>query len=122
MPADSLSILQTAVTRTATLNGDNFDLKTGTPRRGFQVRLRYSAASVSATTGSAKLVVQGSDDGTTFEPVSRELTLALTTTAKKGVEFLHVETSKRYIRLALSAISGTDATLTYAAEIMPARP
>jgi hypothetical protein len=107
MPADALSILQEAVTRTATLNGSNLDLKTGTPRRGFQVRVRYSAASVSASTGSAKWVVQGSDDGTT---------------AKKGVEFLSVETSKRYLRLALSAISGTDATVTYAAEIVPGRP
>jgi hypothetical protein len=122
MPADALSILQEAVTRTATLNGSNLDLKTGTPRRGFQVRLRYSAASVSASTGTAKWVVQGSDDGNTFEPVSRELTLALTTTAKKGVEFLSVETSKRYLRLALSTISGTDATVTYAAEIVPGRP
>lgn len=122
MPADALSILQEAVTRTATLNGSSFDLKTGTPRRGLQVRLRYSAANVSASTGSAKWRVEGSADGSTWIPVSRELSLSLTTTAQKGVEFLAVETSLRYLRLALSTISGTDATVTYAAEIVPGRP
>lgn len=122
MPADNNVILQAEVTRTTTLNGNTVDLKTGTPRRGLKARIIYSAANTSAGAGAATFKIQESDNDSTWRDLVTFDPLVLGTAAIEGLLFEGFETSARYVRLALSAISGTDATITYQGDILPARP
>ncbi len=122
MPADNNSILQASTTKTAAFDGAAFDLKTGTPRRGLFARIIYSAAATSSGGGSATFQMQDSDDGVTFAPISQARAIVLGTTAANGVLHIPFETSRRYVRLSLSAISGTGATITYESDIQLGRP
>ncbi len=124
MPADALSVLQASVTKTSTFNSTGFDLKTGTPTYGLVARIIYTAAATSAGAGSLTFRITESSDNTTFTGIfqTTESTVTLSTTAVAGEVFIPFRTSKRYVRLELSAISGTDATVTYQAAIVPSIP
>lgn len=124
MPADDLSVLQASVTKTGTFNSTGLDLKTGTPSRGLVARIIYTAAATSTGAGSLTFRITESSDNTTFTGIfqTTESTVTLSATAVSGELFIPFRTSKRYVRLELSAISGTDATVTYEADIVPSIP
>jgi hypothetical protein len=125
MPADALTVLQaTKVTKTGTFNCTGLDLVTGTPRRGLKARIIYSAASTSSGSGSATFRITESSDNSTFTGIfqTTESTITLSTTAVSGELFIPFETSKRYVRLELSAISGTGATIDFLADVTLSRP
>ena len=126
MPTDALIAFQTPkVTKTATFNSTGVDLVAGTPRRGYKARIIYSAASTSSGAGAVTFRITESSDNSTFTGIyqSTEATaIVLGTTAVSGEIFIPFETSKRYVRLELSAISGTGATVDYFADISLSRP
>src|SRR5690242_1553083 len=113
MPSDALTVLQASVTKTATFNSTGVDLVTSTPRRGLKARIIYSAASTSSGAGSLTFRITESSDNSTFTGIyqTTESTVTLSTTAAAAEIFIPFETSKRYVRLELSAISGTGATV-----------
>jgi hypothetical protein len=122
MATDANLVLQTSVTKTAAFDGAGVDLKVGTPRRGLKARVRYSAASTSSGSGAATFKIQESDDNSAWRDLTTFDALTLSTTAASGLLFESFETSARYVRLSLAAISGTGATVTYDGDIMLARP
>ena len=125
MATDALLAFQTPlVTKTATFQSTGLDLVTGTPRRGLKCRVIYKNASTSSGAGSVTFRVTESTDNSTFTGIyqSTEATITLSTTAVSGEIYIPVETSKRYVRLELSAISGTGATVDYLADLDLARP
>jgi hypothetical protein len=124
MPADALTVLQALVTKTASFNSTGLDLTTGTPRRGLKARLIYKNASTSSGAGSVTFRITESSDNSTFTGIyqTTEATITLSTTAVQGEIWIPFETSKRYVRLELSAISGTGATIDYQADISLSRP
>jgi hypothetical protein len=125
MATDALLALQPAVTgKIATFNGTGLDLVTGTPRRGLKARVIYKNASTSAGAGSLTFRITESSDNSTFTGIyqTTEATVTLGTTAVSGEIFIPFETSKRYVRLELSAISGTSATVDYQGDISYTRP
>lgn len=122
MPADANLAFQASVTKTAAFDGAALDLKVGTPRRGLKARVIYSAAATSAGAGAATFKIQESDDGVTFRDLVTFDALTLGTTAISGLLFEGFETSARYVRLSLAALTGTGATITYQGDILPARP
>lgn len=123
MPSDANLVLQTSTTKTATFNGTAIDLKTGTGPRGLVCRLTYSAANTSAGAGAVTLRLTDSTDNSTFGGIvgqPAESVLTLSTTALAATVYIPFITHKRYVRLEVSAISGTGATITYQAEVLPA--
>lgn len=124
MPADSLTALQTSVTKTATFQSTALDLK-GTPRRGLKARVIYSAATNASGSNTVAFTIEHSDDNSTFYTLSSdtENNLALSTTAQTGEIFIPFETSKRYVRL-VATISGggSTPTVTYQGDISLSRP
>lgn len=124
MPADANLILQASVTKTGTFNGAGLNIPTGTPLGGVYARVIYSAASTSSGAGAATFRVTESDDNSSFTGIYQptESSLVLGTTAINGELFIPVNTRKPYIRLELSALSGTGATITYQSEIVPTKP
>jgi hypothetical protein len=124
MAQDTLTELQTSVTKTATFNSTGLDLKVGTPRRGLFARVIYSAAATSSGAGSLTFRITESSDNSTFTGIfqTTDSTVTLSTTAASGEIFIPFETGKRYVRLELSAISGTGATVTYEGAITLGRP
>lgn len=124
MPSDALTTLQALVTKTGTFNSTGLDLVTGTPRRGYKARVIYKNASTSSGAGTAVFRITESSDNSTFTGISQttESSLVLATTAISGEIFIPFETSKRYVRLELSAITGTGATIDYFADVSLSRP
>lgn len=122
MPADSNLTLQASVTKTATFDGTGLDLKAGTPPRGLVARIIYSAASTSSGSGSVTFQIEESDDNSTFNDLVTFDAITLSTTAAASEIFERVSTRKRYVRLVISAISGTGATITYQGDLVPAQP
>ncbi len=124
MPTDALLTGQALVTKTATFNSTGVDLVTGTPRRSLKMRVIYKNASTSSGAGSVTFRVTESSDNSTFAGIMQptEATITLSTTAASGEIFIPFETSKRYVRLELSAISGTGATVDYIGDISLTRP
>jgi hypothetical protein len=124
MAVDANLALQASVTKTATFNSTGVDLATGTPRRGLKARIIYSAASTSSGSGSLTFRITESSDNSTFTGIyqTTDATVTLSTTAAASEIYIPFETSKRYVRLELSAITGTGATVTYFADITTARP
>jgi hypothetical protein len=130
MPTDALIQLQASVTKTATFTGAALTLPGGTPRRGLKARILYSAASVSASTGSVQLGLDVSyDAGSTWQNGAFQANaIALTTTAQSGEVFIPFDISPTsvangtQIRLSVEAISGTTATITYVGDLTIARP
>lgn len=122
MPADALSQLQALVTKTAAFDGASVDLKVGTPLRGLVARVRYSAAATSSGAGAATFKIQESDDNSAWRDLVTFDALTLGTSAIAGILVETFVTRARYVRLSLSAISGTGATVDYLGEIMAGRP
>ena len=126
MATDAKIQLQASVTKTGTFNSTAVDLKTMSPlfNNILWARVIYSAANTSAGAGAATLRLTYSADNSTFAGISEvaETELTLSTTALSGEVFIPLVTNKRYVRLELSAISGTGATITYGGEIVMARP
>ena len=129
MPADALLILQSSVTKTATFTGTALVLPGGTPRRGLKARVIYSAAATGSGTGSVTFGIDVSyDGGSTWNTDFQAPAIALSTTAASGEVFIPFEISPTsvangtQIRLAVEAISGTSATVTYYGDIEPTRP
>lgn len=124
MPVDANLAMQALVTKTATFNSTGVDLATGTPRRGLKARVIYKNASTSSGAGSITFRVTESTDNSTFTGIyqTTEATVTLSTTAASSEIYIPFETSKRYVRLELSAISGTGATVDYIGDISASRP
>lgn len=129
MPTDANLVLQASVTKTATFQGAALVLPGGTPRRGLKARVLYSAASVSASTGSVTFGIDVSKDGgSTWNTEFQGDPIALSTTAAAGEQDIPFEISPTsvangtQIRLSVEAISGTTATITYQGDISLARP
>ena len=76
----------------------------------------------SSGSGAATFKIQESDDASTWRDLTTFDALTLSTTAASGLLTESFETSARYVRLSLAAISGTGATATYDGDIMLARP
>jgi hypothetical protein len=121
MAYDALLALQAAaVTKTAAFDSAAVDLKSGgTGHQGLVARIVYSAAATSAGAGAIQFDIEHSDDDSTYYILraGADEALTLSTTAQAGEIWLPFKTTKRYVRLALQAISGTDATITYRADI-----
>lgn len=111
---DANLVLQDLVTKTATFTGSALDLKTGTPRRGYKVRLLVPT--VAGTSPTLDVKVQESADNTTYNDlVSFDRVTAAAET------FETVETSKRYIR-ALATIGGTAPSFVYRLDVGLSKP
>jgi hypothetical protein len=124
MATDVLGNLQSSVTKTATFNSTGLDLKVGTPRRGIWAKVNYSAAATSAGAGSMTFRITESSDNSTFTGIYQptSATVTLSTTAASGTIYIPINTSYQYVRLELSAISGTGATVTYDGKIVQGWP
>lgn len=126
MPSDALLTLQSSVTKTGTFNGTGLNIGTMTPRRGLWAVIRYSAASVSASTGSVTFRLTTSSDNSSYSTTeifqNASSVVALSTTATSGLAYIPFNTDKPYVRLEISAMSGTDATITYNADISLTKP
>ena len=123
MPSDANLVLQASTTKTATFNSTGIDLKTGTPARPLVARVTFSAANTSSGAGTATLRITSGTDNSTFGRIlgqPAETTLTLSTTAQAATVYIPFVTPDRYVRLELSAITGTGATITYQAEVLPA--
>lgn len=126
MATDAKLPMQALVTKTATFNSAGVDLKVGAPLFGnvLWCRVLYANAATSSGAGAATLRVTESDDNSTFTGISQptECSLTLGTTAISGEIYIPIVTKHRYVRLELSAISGTGATIDYQADLVAARP
>lgn len=121
---DALTVLQSSVTKTATFNSAGLNLPGGTPTRGLVANIRYGAANTSSGAGSITFQITESSDNSTFGGPKQtiESTITLDSTAKAGEIFIPFITNKPYVRLELSAITGTGATVTYEGDISLGRP
>lgn len=125
MAADSKLTLQASVIKTASFDSAGVDLKTGTPNYGLVARVIYSAAANASGSNTVAWKMQHSDDDSTYYDLASnaENNLTLSTTAQAGEAFIPFRTSKRYVRLVLTVNgAGTSPTVTYLADIVPARP
>jgi len=122
MATDAKLVLQASVTKTATFDGTGVDLSVGTPTRGLVARIIYSAASTSAGAGTVVFQIQESADNSTWNALVTFDTVVLSTTAAAGEVFEGFRTEKRYVRLSITAITGTTATITYQGDISLSRP
>src|SRR5260221_3637108 len=95
MPADTLLVLQAAVTKTATFQGAGVNILTGTPPGQVLVaRVIFSAATNATGANAWNFTVEQSTDNATFYTVGGAggtATVNLTTTAQAGEDFLPVE-------------------------------
>lgn len=126
MAADAKGALQASVTKTADFDGTAIDLSTRSPLFGnvLWARVLFSDAKTTAGAGAATFEVQASADNNTFVKIAQnaDSVLTLSTTAQSGEIFIPIVTSKRYVRLSLTGVSGTGATVTYQGDLVMARP
>lgn len=126
MAADAKLVLQASVTKTAAFDSAGVDLQSRSPLFGnvLWARVIFSATNTSAGAGTATFEIQESADNSTFVKLTQvsESVLVLSTTAQSGEIFIPIVTSKRYVRLSLTGVTGTGATTTYQGDIVPARP
>lgn len=122
MATDAKLVLQSSVTKIGTFDGAGVDLKTGTPVYGLVARIIFSAANTSAGAGAVTFQIQESNDDATYNALVTFDGLVLSTTAIAGEVFEGFRTEKRYVRLSITAISGTNATVTYQGDISLSRP
>jgi hypothetical protein len=131
MPTDALVQLQPAVTKTATFNGSAVTLAAGTPRRGLNARVIYSAATAASGTDTITFSVDVSyDAGSTWNTsFSAPAVGPLTATALSGEIFIPFSISPTsvangtQVRLTatFSSAAHTD-TITYGGELSLSRP
>ena len=130
MATDALIQLQASVTKTATFNGAALTLAAGTPRRGLNARVIYSAASASQTGDTVTFSVDVSyDAGSTWNADFVAPAVALPTTATSGEIFIPFSISPTSVangcQIRLTATFSSTAhsdTITYGGEITIARP
>lgn len=130
MPTDALIQLQASVTKTATFNGSALTLAGGTPRRGLNARVIYSAATNASGSNSVVFSVDVSyDAGSTWNADFLAPAIALSTTAQSGEVFIPFSISPTSVangtQIRLTATfsgAGSTPTITYGGEITPARP
>ncbi|HEY1011352.1 MAG TPA: hypothetical protein VGE07_01525 [Herpetosiphonaceae bacterium] len=125
MAADANSVLQASTTKTASFNGAAFDLKVGTPLRGLNARVLYSAATNASGSNSFTFSIEHSDDNSTWYALASgaAFVVNLSTTAQAGETFIPFTTKKRYVRLvATLAGGGSTPTITYQGEIVSGNP
>lgn len=122
MPYDANAVLQAVVTKTTAFNGTGFD-QGGTPRRGLKVRVRVTDYGATATGAVWTPAVDHSDDNTTYTRLATGTPLTAATAAGTSLQFITVETSKRYIRGAVDLSVTTGApSIIYKMELGVARP
>lgn len=126
MATDAKLVGQPVVTKIAAFNSLGVDLGSRSPLFGIILWMRviYSAANTSAGAGTAVFRVTESADNVTFTGIYQptEASLVLATAAIAGEISIPIVTSKRYARLELASITGTDGTVTYFADVVEARP
>ncbi len=135
MPVDTLLVLQSSVTKTATFNGAALILPGGTPRRGMWARVIYSAANQASGSGVWTFTVDVCLDGvpTTWRSdFQGEPIITLTTTAQAGEIFIPFNVQPVMVsgvitapQIRLSAIltgSPTTPTITYQGDLSLTRP
>lgn len=126
MATDAKTVMQASVTKTAAFDSTGIDLKTRSPLFGnvLWCRVIYSAANTSSGAGALTFEVQASADDSTYVKIAQtaESILTLSTTAQAGEIFIPIVTNKQYVRLSLTTVSGTGATVTYQADLVMARP
>jgi len=131
MPRDANLVLQALVTKTATFNGAALILPGGTPRRGLNARVIYSAAQQASGSGVFTFSVDVCYDGvpTTWLSDFVAPPITLTTTAQSGEIFIPFSISPTSVvngtQIRLSAtLSGspTTPTITYNSSIVAGRP
>jgi len=128
MATDAKLVGQAVVTKTAAFPSVGVDLATRAPFFGIPLWMRviYSAAATTAGAGTAVFIVSFSSDNITFVGVIRipEASLVLSTTALAGEIFIPIAQGNayRYARVELESITGTNATVTYLADVVEARP
>ena len=130
MATDALVALQSSVTKTATFNGAGLQLVGGTPRRGLNARVIYSAGTATAGDTVTFSVDVSYDGGSTYyaDFVAPPVTLA-TSGAASGeinIPFSISPTSVAngtYVRLTatFSSTAHTD-TITYQGDLQMGRP
>lgn len=125
MATDAKLALQASVTKTATFNGTGLSIPTGTPKnKPLYARVIVTDAVTSSGAGTATFRLRYSADDSTYAGISEtaDTELTLSTTTQTGEFFIPLVTTKAYVRLELSAITGTGATVTYQGDIVMARP
>jgi|SRR5579872_3219560 len=131
MPQDNNLLLQALVTKTATFNGAALIFPGGTPRRGLNARIIYTAANQASGSGVFTFSVDVCYDGvpTVWNSDFLAPPITLTTTAQSGEIFIPFSISPTsvangtQIRLSCT-LSGspTTPTITYSGSIVPGRP
>jgi hypothetical protein len=135
MASDANLVLQASVTKTASFNGTGVSLRQpssttgtnlgGTPRRGMVARVTYSSATTASGTATATFSVDASDDNSAFSSVASGLGGPVSfsgATGASGVVHIPFNTDKPWARAVLTLASGTSPSITYAVEVVPARP
>lgn len=127
MAADNNAVLQASVTKTASFNGASFSLPTGTPRRGLNVRVLYSAATNASGSNSVTFSIEQTTDGTNwYRRTDGALEVVnLSTTAQAGEFVLPIAASPGVIAIRLVATvagAGSTPTITYQGDLVTGRP
>lgn len=134
MPVDALIQLQASVTKVATFSGAALILAGGTPRRGLNVRIIYSAATNASGSNSVTFSVDVCYDGvpTLWNVDFVAPIINLSTTAQSGEIFIPfsisptvvsgVITAPQIRATATFAGAGSTPTITYFADLTPSRP
>jgi len=130
MPSDANITLQASVTKTATFNGAAFILPGGTPRRGLNARVLYSAANQASGSGVWTFSIDVSyDAASTWNADFLAPIITLTASAQSGEIFIPFSISPTSVvngtQIRLSAtLSGSPVTptITYSGAIVAGRP
>jgi hypothetical protein len=131
MPSDANITLQASVTKTATFNGAAFILPGGTPRRGLNARVIYSAAQQASGSGVWTFSIDVCYDGvpTVWNADFLAPIITLTASAQSGEIFIPFSISPTSVvngtQIRLSAtLSGspTTPTITYRGDLVAGRP
>ena len=130
MATDALIQLQASVTKTATFNGTALTLAGGTPRRGLNARVIYSAATNASGSNAVVFSVDVSyDGGSTWNSDFLAPAINLSTTAQSGEIHIPFSISPTSVangtQIRLTATfsgAGSTPTITYQGDIEVGRP
>lgn len=130
MATDALIALQASVTKTATFNGAALTFAGGTPRRGLNARVIYSAATNASGSNSVVFSVDVSyDSGSTWNSDFLAPAIVLSTTAQSGeihipfsISPTSVANGTQIRHTATFSGAGSTPTITYQGDIEAARP
>lgn len=128
MPADANAVLQASVTKVDSFNstGVNLGVTYGNNPRPLVARIEYSAATEASGGKTVIFSIEQSDavGGTYYALASgAKDTITLTTTAQAGEIFIPFLATMQFVRLVETLSASTNSpSITYYAEIVPARP